>query len=177
MEEPANEKRQSTMSSQSHKPGRILDFQSVFDLESDLDRIEQACASGAVEATGSWSVGQNCHHVGKFFRFALDGFDGPAPLPVRVIATLLFKKKALGPGPMPSGIKLPAKASYMLPDPDITNEDGIAFLREQVQRIKNGEQFTHPSPIFGKLTHDQWMTIQLKHAALHLGFLDLGDGH
>ncbi len=163
------------MPKQSRKPCRMLDFRSVADLGRELDRIEEACHSGAVKPTGSWSVGQNCQHVAKFFSFALDGFDAPAPMPIRIIATLLFKKKAIGPGPMPSGIKLPAKASYMLPDPDVSDKDGIAFLRQQIQRIKNGEQFTHPSPIFGKLTHDQWMNIQLKHAAMHLGFLDLGD--
>jgi len=163
------------MSKQSHKPCRTLNFQSIADLENDLDRLEQACASGTVRPVGAWSSGQNCQHVGKFFKFALDGFESSAPLPVRLIVTLLFKSKALGPDPMPSGFKLPAKASYMLPDPDISDQDGIAFLREQLQRIKNGEQFAHPSPLFGQLTQDQWMTIQLKHAALHLGFLDLGD--
>ncbi len=163
------------MSKQRRKPCRQLDFQSTSDLGNDLDQLERACDSGTVRATGDWSPGQITHHIGKFFHFALDGFDAPAPLPVRIIATLLFKKKALGPGPMPSGIKLPAKASYMLPDPDISDKDGITYLREQLQRLAEGEKFTHPSPIFGKLTHEQWMTIQLKHAALHLGFLDLGD--
>jgi Protein of unknown function (DUF1569) len=163
------------MPKQTRKPCRKLDFRSISDLEKDLDDLEKTCQMGTVHKTGDWSPGPICHHVGKFFHFALDGFDGPAPLPVRIIATILFKKKALGPGPMPAGIKLPAKASYMLPDPDISDADGIAFLRDQIARMNNGEQFTHPSPIFGKLTHDQWMTIQLKHAALHLGFLDLGD--
>ena len=36
------------------------------------------------------------------------------------------------------------------------------------------ERFTHDSPIFGKLTHEQWITLNAGHATLHLSFLDLG---
>ena len=28
-----------------------------------------------------------------------------------------------------------------------------------------------PNPIFGRLTHDEWKAINLRHAELHMGFL------
>lgn len=157
-------------------PVRQLRFRSIDELSAELDRLEAAAAAGRLRSTGSWSLGQCCEHIGKFFRGALDGFDGRAPLPIRILAKLFFKRKALGPEPMPGGINLPASASMLLPDPGISDEAGLAYLRAQIARLKKGEQFTHPSALFGPLTHDQWMVLQLKHAALHLGFLDPGDG-
>lgn len=47
-------------------------------------------------------------------------------------------------------------------------------LRRQIQRVQDGERFTQASPIFGKLSHEQWVNLHLKHAELHLGFLDPG---
>jgi len=157
-------------------PVRNLRFDSTLELAADLDRLEAAARAGTLRSTGSWSLGQCAQHIGKFFAGALDGFDGKAPLVIRVVGRLLFKRKALGPEPMPGGINLPASASSMLPDPEISDEAGLAFLREQIARVDRGEKFSHPSPLFGRLSHDEWMVLQLKHAALHLGFLDPGDG-
>lgn len=157
-------------------PVRTINLDSLEALAEELDRLESASAAGTLRRTGSWSLGQCCQHIGKFFNGALDGFDGKAPLPLRVLAKMFIKRKALGPEPMPGGINLPAAASALLPDPDISDEAGLAFLREPIARVGRGERFKHPSPLFGKLTHEQWMTLQLKHAALHLGFLDPGEG-
>ena len=154
---------------------RDLAFATFDDLLAELDRVEAAVNAGTISTTGNWSPGQNMSHVSKLMRCAIDGFDGSAPAIVRFFAKLLYKKKALGPDPMPSGFKLPKQAAFMLPDEGISDLEGLKQLRDQAVRIKNGEQFTHPSPVFGALTHDQWAIIQLKHAAMHLSFLRYDD--
>ncbi|GAB4385177.1 MAG: DUF1569 domain-containing protein [Phycisphaerales bacterium] len=151
---------------------RPLRLDSFDALRLEIDRIERAVGSGSARTRGNWSVGQICQHVGKFLKCTMDGFETKAPWPVRALCTLCFKKKALGPDPMPSGFKLPKKAAFLLPDPDISDMEGIAYLRAQIERVLAGEQMTHPSPIFGPLTHEQWTTIQLKHAAMHLSFIE-----
>lgn len=158
-------------------PHRELRFATIDELKAEIDRVESAVEVDAAQANGNWSVGQICQHVGKFVMFSIDGFDGKAPWIVRVVAQLLFKKQALGPKPMPRGIQLPKQAASMLPEPEIAAGDGIAFLRAQLARIDAGERMTQPSPIFGSMTHDQWMHVHLKHAAGHLGFVSYGSDH
>ena len=153
-------------------PHRELSFNCINCLKGELDTLQTAHDAGKLTNTGNWSPGQILQHVAKFFGFAMDGFEARAPWLVRTILTLLFKKKALGPDPMPRGLKLPAKAKSLLPDESPSFEDGMSHLRAMIHRIENGNKLTHPSPIFGTLAHEQWMTIQLKHAAMHLGFLN-----
>lgn len=151
---------------------RALRFDSLDALEAELCRIESALAGGTARVTGNWSVGQICEHVGKFIRCSFDGFDGGPPLPVRVLGRLVFKRLALGDGPVPRGIRLPKEAVSLLPGAAVSDADGIQLLRAQMARMRAGEQMRQPSPLFGRLTHDQWMHLHLKHAAMHLGFVE-----
>ena len=49
-------------------------------------------------------------------------------------------------------------------------------LRETIARVKEkGEEFSHPSPIFGEFTHEEWTRLQLGHCQLHLGFMHPGE--
>ncbi|MBX3323549.1 MAG: DUF1569 domain-containing protein [Phycisphaeraceae bacterium] len=152
-------------------PRRELRFETLSDLQVELNQLQSALDRGTLTHTGNWTPGQNFEHVGKFFKCSMDGFEASAPWIMRFAATLLFKKRALGGEPMPAGLPLPKQASSLLPSPSVSDHDGLAFLQQQIDRLRAGERMTHPSPIFGPLTHDEWMTIQLKHAAMHLGFL------
>lgn len=155
-------------------PRRALAFQSMAELSAELDRIEAAHRAGTLRTTGNWSPGQILQHVGKFMRFPIDGFPpGKPPWLVRVLVQMFFKKKAIQGAPPPPGIKLPAGAAYLLPDDSVSFEAGMSLLREQMARIARGERFTHPSPLFGDLTHEEWTKLQLGHCALHLGFLKM----
>ena len=151
---------------------RFGDFEQV---NADLDRLEAALDAGTLTHTGNWTPGENFDHLAKFLRFALDGFSSKAPAPVRWIARMMFKKKATSSEePIPAGFKLPKQASVLLPEPGVEDREGLQRLRTQVARILSGEQMTHPSPLFGSLTHEEWLTLQRKHMALHLSFLHPG---
>ncbi len=155
-------------------PRRLLKFASMAELSAELDRIEAAHRAGTLRTTGNWSPGQILQHVGKFMRFPIDGFPpGKPPWLVRAIVQIVFKKKAIQGAPPPPGIKLPAGAAYLLPDDSVSFDAGMAFLREQIARIGRGERFAHASPLFGKLTHEQWTKMQLGHCAMHLGFIEV----
>ncbi len=144
-------------------------------ISSDLDAIQRAQDAGTLRVTGNWTPGQVLWHCGKFMECALDGFPSVAPAPVRWIATMLFKKKAVGSEQgFPPGFKLPRQASFLIPGDGTTFEEGMEFLRQQVERAQGGEKFTAMSPLLGKLTHEEWEVLQRKHCALHLSFLQLG---
>lgn len=144
-------------------------------IQGDLDAIQRAQDAGTLRATGNWTPGQVLWHCGKFMECAIDGFPSSAPAPVRWLAGLMFKKKAVREGePFPAGFKLPRQASFLIPAEGTTFEEGMRYLREQVARVQGGERFTAMSPLLGKLTHEEWEVLQRKHCMLHLSFLQLG---
>lgn len=151
---------------------RDVHFSSFEEVSAEMDRLEASLDAGTLTTTGNWTPGQNFEHLGKFLEFAYDGFPTKAPPPVRWIGRLMFKKKATQTEePIPSGFKLPRQASALLPRDDITDRDGLAYLRAQIARVQHGETMTQTSPLLGKLTHEEWVTLQRKHMALHLSFL------
>jgi hypothetical protein len=92
------------------------------------------------------------------------------PFPVRMVGTLVFKP-LLGRSRMRPGIKLPKKATPMLPRDQVPFEEGLAALRKQMARVEAGEKMTHPSPVLGRMTHEQWVILHLDHCRMHMGFI------
>lgn len=153
---------------------RTVSYRCIGCLKKDLDAIEAAHRAGTLRAVGNWTPGQILQHCSKLMRFALDGFPFRLPWFLRTVGRII-RTKALAPDtrlPGP-GLKLGGPAAAQLPDPDVSFEDGMRALREQIARIDRGEQMTHPSPLFGPLTHEQWMHLHLRHCMLHLSFLSL----
>ena len=157
-------------------PRRAVHYHCFNCLKADLDRIQRAHDAGTLTTSGNWTLAQNLWHCAKFMECALDGFPSSAPAPVRWIAALLFKRSAVKTDkPVPAGFKLPKEAAYLLPPEDIAFDDAMSYLRNTIARLDNNERFTHPSPLLGDLTHDEWTTLHLKHCMLHLSFLHTGD--
>ncbi|MAY74105.1 MAG: hypothetical protein CMJ31_05135 [Phycisphaerae bacterium] len=152
-------------------PRRSLTLGSIDELERELDRIDAAIQAGTIGHTGNWTPGQIGEHCAKFMRFSIDGFPTLAPGILRFFGRMFLLKKAMGPEPLPSGFKLPKQASVLLPSDSVTDATGIGELRMQVKRLQNGERMTQTSPLLGKLTHEQWVVLQLKHCAMHLSFI------
>ena len=143
---------------------RKLDYKSFDELLSDADRL----SSGNVKALGNWSAGQIFQHLASAFNGSIDGFPPSFPWAMRAMARL-FKKKLIAGG-MPAGIKMPAKlAKAVMPEPTST-EVGLANLHAAVSRLKQ-EPRRAPHPVFGEISKQEWDTVHLKHANLHMSFL------
>ena len=153
-------------------PRRDLDFQDMEAVLADLDRLEAAERAGTLIQNGNWTLGQNAAHLGDFIEQSYDGFRFKAPVVLRLLFTAL-KPVILG-RPFPSGVKLRGQLQTLLPQDGVTTEEGLGLLREQIGRIQQGEQITRPSPLFGKLRHEQWVMLHRNHANLHLSYLDPG---
>jgi len=157
-------------------PRRTVEYHTLADLSADLDRVQSAHDAGTLKTTGNWTAGQILKHCSILMKCAVDGFP-PAkpPLHVWLVTRWIIRPIALRGEPPPPGIKLPPDAQFLLPPEGTTFEDGMSSLRTIVARVKDkGERFTVPSPVFGKLTHDQWTVLQLGHCRLHMSFIDLG---
>lgn len=155
---------------------RGVEIESVEDLLADLDRLESAEGAGTLRTTGNWSAGQVLQHCARTWAAAIDGFPAEMRPPwwLKAGARLMFKKRAVAGETAPPGIKLPPEAAAILPEEGVTFAEGLGELRAQIGRTQGGERFNQPSPIFGKMTHEEWQKLQLGHCRLHLGFLHPG---
>jgi Protein of unknown function (DUF1569) len=143
---------------------RKLDYKSFDELLADADRL----SSGNVKTLGNWSPGQIFQHLANAFNGSIDGFPGGFPWFIRAMGRI-FKKRLIG-GPMPAGMNMPDKiAKAVMPEPTSTDV-GLANLHAAVSRLKLApHRAAHP--VFGKVSKEEWNTMHLKHASLHMSFL------
>jgi len=156
------------------------DYNTIEELNAELDRIEAAHQAGTLQTRGNWSTGQIFDHCSRPIKMAFDGFFDEQenqvhmPFLARVFGVLVFKN-LLGRSHMKPGIKLPANASSMLPPDDCSFEQGLEALRTQHARLENGERMTMRSPFLGKMRHEQWILMHLDHCRMHFGFIQVND--
>jgi hypothetical protein len=153
-------------------PRRELSFHCTGCLKEDLARIEAAHRAGTLRATGNWTPGENLDHVARTWEYALDGW--PAAVRPNLIIRLFartMKSRFTSGRTLPAGFGYGAMAPHLEPRPGCTLEDGLARLRAVVDRLDRGERMEVESPAFGRLSHDEWMRLNLAHAQLHLGFI------
>ncbi len=83
---------------------------------------------------------------------------------------MLLKDKPLKPG-----VKLPKKGeSFFWPEQEFDVAKTIAYLKESVDTYNaNGPLEIHP--VFGKITLEQNINHNCRHAALHLSFVHPAD--
>jgi hypothetical protein len=127
-----------------------------------------ALSAHGYERAGQWGLGQICHHLAAAMEQSLDGFPSLLPWPVRLVARWFVLKKVLRHDPFRRTVAAPV---YLLP-PD-TNDDpsGLARLRVAIDRLKGHAGELHPSPVFGRLSPEQWREVHLWHCEHHFGFL------
>jgi hypothetical protein len=150
---------------------RTLKFKCTGCLKADLDAVQAAHDAGTLRTLGNWSAGQILQHCAMLLGFAMDGFPTRAPYVVRAFFTLFLKRRALRDEPMNPGMNLPKQAAFMLPDDEVSFQAGMDRMRTILARLHAGERLERPSPIFGHLTHDQWMGMSLRHQAMHHSFM------
>jgi hypothetical protein len=146
---------------------RSVHFDTLGDALGDLESLD----GGALEAAGNWSPAENVDHVAKLVAMSLDGFPPQVkgPLPIRLVARLF--RGAILKRPFKPGIKLPARFDGALdPEAGISWDEAVARFRALVERVEGGDRMTVPSPIFGALGHEDWVTLHCRHAELHFSF-------
>lgn len=150
---------------------RSVSLPSIPDALAEIDRIVAAEHGGTLRRLGNWSAGQNFHHIAAWINYAYDGYP-PSLRPawiIRLIARTFMKRKFLK-GPMPGGMRIPRVPGGTFATEETPTAVGAAELRRALERLQ-AECPTRENLLFGKLTHDEWIQLNLRHAELHLGFL------
>ncbi len=154
----------------SGKQRRTLRFERLSDALSDV----RALHTGGYERLGNWDLAQTCDHLTQWMVYPLDGYP-KGPLHVRLILGLMrvtvgrrIFREVVSTGTMRPG-------SPTMPDtvfePGRDEAAAVERFRRAVERFASHTGPLHPSPLFGRLTPDEALQLQLVHCAHHLNFL------
>ncbi len=148
-------------------PRRELHFTSLDDILADVEAV----TAGPHHTTGNHSATELVWHVAYFIDKAATGFGYRAPLPLWLLGHAL-KPLGIVNRPMKPGIRPPRSLDRRFwPGPSVTLDAARDYLRRAIAAAKEPGRMTHPSPVLGKLTHDQWQTLHCRHAEMHLSFI------
>ena len=144
---------------------REVSFQTMDDIVADAEKL---VASSKTRTIGNWPLDKLIRHLSKTVDNSIDGFESKAPLMIRLIMPL-FKNKIINAKKLKPGINLP-KAAIPLAYPEVGSlEDALDDLRRAVAGTKT-ERMEALHPAFGKMTHEEWNTLHLRHSEMHRSF-------
>ena len=148
---------------------RQLRFETIDDALAEADRLVAGEREGRLDGAGNWTLGQTLGHLATWANFAFDGYppEVRAPLPVRLILRLM-RGSILRKGMM-AGVKVGKVPGGTLGLDVLPADEGLRRFRAAMERLR-GSAPTAANPVFGRLTHEQWIQLNLRHAELHLGF-------
>ena len=154
------------------KQRRKLQFVTIDDCLAELERLEEAEHQGRLKTLGNWTAGQNLSHLAAWIEYGWEGYPmSKPPLPVRLVMRFMLGK-ILKNG-MDAGVNIPGIEGGTLGAEQMETLAAADRFRAAMNRLKAGEGATHDSPAFGKMSHDKRVRLNLRHAELHLGFLDM----
>jgi hypothetical protein len=157
------------MSTETRPGRRELRFESLDDAVRDAETL----LARGYDRAGNWDLAQVCDHLADWLTYPVAGFPR-APLPIRMMLGLV--RMTLGRGMFEKYLKvgMPAGKPTMPQSVHAAGEDpaaAIMRLREAARRFTAHAGEYPPSPLFGKLTRDEALKLQLAHTAHHLSFL------
>ncbi len=149
---------------------RELRFESIADVLRDLDAILEADRRGSLVALGTWTPGQIMTHLASWIEYGYDGY--PMSKPMFLIRWILrLKLRSMLHKRMPAGVRIPGIPNGTLGADPLPIEAGADRLRSALKRLESGEPCSFDSPAFGAMSHADRILLNLRHAELHLSFL------
>jgi hypothetical protein len=147
---------------------RELRFESLEQMLADVDRLVEAERAGRLRRLGNWTLGQTLGHLAAWMEYSYTPAPLKVPFPIRWI--LRLRKQKFLYGPMRAGVRIPRVEGGTLATDPVPLDEALRRLRAVTERLRT-EAPTVPSIVFGWLTREESVAINLRHAELHLGFL------
>jgi hypothetical protein len=147
---------------------RVLRFDSIDQVLPEVNRLAEAERSGRLRQLGNWTLGQTLGHLACWAEYSYNGNPLKPPFFIRWI--LRLRKQAFLYGTMPAGRRIPGVQGGTLATEPMSLDEALPRTQRVFTRLQS-EPPTAPHPLFGKLTHQEWMALHCRHAELHLGFL------
>lgn len=149
---------------------RQLTFDNLDQVVLDAESLQ---ANGYNRA-GKWDLAQVSDHLADWMRFPVEGFPR-APAPIRLM--LWMARKTIGRKKLMEYITTKSFPAGKPTMPTTVHQPGgdanaaVANLKRAVERLRNHTGPIVPSPLFGPMTKDECVQMQLVHCAHHLSFL------
>lgn len=147
---------------------RTLRFESLDQLTAEVDRLAEAERAGRLRRLGNWTLGQTLGHLAAWAEYGYTG--APLKVPFFIKWLLRLRKRKFLYGPLRAGVKIPGVEGGTLATDPLPLDEALGRFRRVTERLR-AEAPTAPSPVFGPLTHEESIALNLRHAELHLGFL------
>jgi len=145
---------------------RELTYQNYDELLADAERL----AAVPCRTLGNWSYAPILTHLASALGSSIDGVPFSMPFPVQLFAKLALKSKFLSKT-LPAGFKIPKNAEQQFSPPDSASvQEALESLRRAAGRCQQ-ESNCARHPLFGKLTRQEWDQFSLRHAELHMSFV------
>ncbi|MEM9185840.1 MAG: DUF1569 domain-containing protein [Planctomycetota bacterium] len=153
------------------KGRRKLHFAALDDAVAEAGRLAEAESAGRLAARGNWTLGQAVAHIAYWAERPYVGYPPEASPPwwmrmvMRVVRGLLFRYG------MSPGVRLPGVPAGTLGADDMPAGEAVDRLRDAFAQL-DADCPADPNPLFGPMTHDQWRTLNQRHAELHFSFFE-----
>jgi Protein of unknown function (DUF1569) len=123
---------------------------------------------------GNWDLSQISNHLANWLTYPVDGFP-PMSAPIAIIMWMMRHtvgrkklKSYLASGKFPPGKPTIPQTVFK---PGGNEKEGVARLRKAAKWLNDHAGDIYPSPLFGRMTKDEAVGMQLVHCAHHLSFL------
>jgi hypothetical protein len=137
---------------------------------SEVYRLRQAEMDGKLFTRGNWELGQAVNHLSQWIQYSFTGAPIKAPWYMKFFMQLM-KNRILKSG-FPAGVKMPGVEGGTLATENVPSPESIPQLAAMAKRLQ-AQCPALPNPVFGPLTHEQWKALHLRHAELHLSFMEV----
>jgi hypothetical protein len=148
---------------------RLLRFENLDDVMVDVAGLAAAEAAGGLRTSGNWTFGQSLNHLATWVDYAYDGLSLRVPLPLRLVLRLMRDQVLYKP--MRPGSRIPRVPGGTLAIDAVPTEAAIEHFNRSFARLKV-EPPTRPHVAFGRMNHDQWIAMNLRHSELHLSYFN-----
>lgn len=150
---------------------RTLRFESLDDLQAEVRRIREAAERGELQTHGNWTAGQILAHLAAWIDYGWDGF--PIGKPMWLVRWILSKQlaKMLDKG-MPRGVRIPGVQGGTTGAVEMPLAEAADRYERALHRLQAGEVAKYDSPAFGPMSEADRIRLHLRHAELHLGYLE-----
>lgn len=151
------------------KDRRRLRFENFEQALDDVQMLAEAEQRGKLRSTGNWTLGQSLGHVAYWASVPYEGYPAMRRPPwfLRLLFPLL-KSTFLNKG-LPAGARIPGTEAGTFGVELMPTAQALADLRSAFTRLAT-QSPTLPNPIFGQMSHDDWIKLNLRHAELHQSF-------
>ena len=147
---------------------REVRYESREEFLADAERLSNI----PIHTVGKWTYPQILDHLARTMTASLDGFGFKAPGWARLLIAPFVKNSFLTKTMKPgfNSNSATGRRRRSIPAPDLSLPAAMVNLRKAMTRIAH-EPANAEHPFFGKLASQEWTSLHLRHAELHMSFV------